>query len=489
VGGTTGQVLTKIDATNYNTNWQTPSPGLTLPLSQNLTWASDNTYDIGLTGSQRPRTAYFGTSVNTPSVLSSSILALAGTSGINLQAAGTNRWNIGTAGHLTAFVDNVYDIGASGANRPRTAYLGTSVLVGPSLTIDSYNIGGGAGNLRVGTYSATTLTLFSNNVDRWTLTTAGHFVAVTDNSFDIGASGATRPRDVFLGRNLAVGGTVGLNQLSVPTVLISGKAQASAGSTYGFQYLNAAGSANLFYTRDDGVLFTLGPIWVGNSGGVIKTPVNSGSSLSIEAPNQYLMLSSKSGSHLIGNAYYDGTNWQRFDVAQALALVVASPGGISFSTAPAGANPASPAQRALLDQSGNFSATGSIIAGATGYLGMFQGTPAWSSSTINTWLETAVQLTVTVTGKMCRVDWMATFSNTVDGAIITLAFGLDGAVQFSSGTYHQPGANRAHYISGSWYVQPAAGSHRFALFINFNSGTLTLSQSVYNFLQVTEIRT
>src|SRR5262245_64018137 len=31
-----------------------------------------------------------------------------------------------------------------------------------------------------------------------------------DNSFDIGASGATRPRDAFLGRNLGVGGTLAL---------------------------------------------------------------------------------------------------------------------------------------------------------------------------------------------------------------------------------------------------------------------------------------
>jgi hypothetical protein len=31
-GGSTGQVLTKIDATNYNTNWQTPATGVTWPL-------------------------------------------------------------------------------------------------------------------------------------------------------------------------------------------------------------------------------------------------------------------------------------------------------------------------------------------------------------------------------------------------------------------------------------------------------------------------
>lgn len=37
-------------------------------------------------------------------------------------------WSITAAGHLTAVTDNTYDIGASGATRPRTAYIGTSVL-------------------------------------------------------------------------------------------------------------------------------------------------------------------------------------------------------------------------------------------------------------------------------------------------------------------------------------------------------------------------
>lgn len=48
-------------------------------------------------------------------------------------AFGTNniaRWLIpATSGHLLAVADNTYDIGASGATRPRTGYFGTSVIV------------------------------------------------------------------------------------------------------------------------------------------------------------------------------------------------------------------------------------------------------------------------------------------------------------------------------------------------------------------------
>lgn len=63
VGGSAGQVLTKVTATNYDTNWQMPAAGLTLPLTQNLTFSPDNTYDIGASSANRPRNAFVGTTV------------------------------------------------------------------------------------------------------------------------------------------------------------------------------------------------------------------------------------------------------------------------------------------------------------------------------------------------------------------------------------------------------------------------------------------
>jgi hypothetical protein len=41
-----------------------------------------------------------------------------------------NRWFINTSGHFLAATDNTYDIGASGATRPRTGYFGTNVVAG-----------------------------------------------------------------------------------------------------------------------------------------------------------------------------------------------------------------------------------------------------------------------------------------------------------------------------------------------------------------------
>jgi hypothetical protein len=48
---------------------------------------------------------------------------------------GLNRWEINTGGHFLAAADNTYDIGASGANRPRNIWLGSGVITADSGTV------------------------------------------------------------------------------------------------------------------------------------------------------------------------------------------------------------------------------------------------------------------------------------------------------------------------------------------------------------------
>jgi hypothetical protein len=94
-------------------------------------------------------------------------LRIFSTGNINFRANGTaNRWVIdgtnantdGTSGHLLTGADNTYDIGASGATRPRTAYIGTSVVVGDTITITTNSVDA-SGALTVGGAAATSLTL------------------------------------------------------------------------------------------------------------------------------------------------------------------------------------------------------------------------------------------------------------------------------------------------------------------------------------------
>jgi hypothetical protein len=68
-GGTANQILAKVTATSYDTAWVNPAAGgLTLPLGQNLTFAPDNTYDIGASGASRPRYVIVGSEVITQGI-------------------------------------------------------------------------------------------------------------------------------------------------------------------------------------------------------------------------------------------------------------------------------------------------------------------------------------------------------------------------------------------------------------------------------------
>jgi len=201
--------------------------------------------------------------------------------------SGANRWTInGTTGHLLGAADNTYDIGASGATRPRTAYLGTALNVGTEeagtaagdlsagltgnnnklnwtqsnaqLIVNSWDLlaahpqlqlrnnddtnalsrprinmsANGASSIWEVTNLAASparTAYLSNDVNlsggwvmrtqgahpiafetdtggsggtRWSITGAGHLLGGTDNTYDIGASGATRPRTAYLGTSV-----------------------------------------------------------------------------------------------------------------------------------------------------------------------------------------------------------------------------------------------------------------------------------------------
>jgi hypothetical protein len=49
------------------------------------------------------------------------------------------------------------------------------------------------------------LRLGAGGNDRWDISSSGHFIALTDNAYDIGASGATRPRNIYAGNRLYAG--------------------------------------------------------------------------------------------------------------------------------------------------------------------------------------------------------------------------------------------------------------------------------------------
>jgi hypothetical protein len=91
---------------------------------------------------------------------------------------------------------------AAGGNRITGLSLGSAA--NPSLQF--------TGDTNTGFFSsgADTLDFATGGANCWRMTSTGKLLAVTDNTYDIGASGATRPKDLYLGGNIVLGGSLAL---------------------------------------------------------------------------------------------------------------------------------------------------------------------------------------------------------------------------------------------------------------------------------------
>lgn len=157
----------------------------------------------------------------------------------NGSTSNMGRWTIQSAGHFVANTDNVYDIGASGANRPRNLYLGTSgyfpvaAIFGTNPASTGYvrlpNVGyiysrnhANTGdiqllgldindNIVVGdpVYAGTfTITLQTNSAPRgWKIDNAGALTPLVDNVQVLGKT-AFRVGQVVVGNNITIGGAI-----------------------------------------------------------------------------------------------------------------------------------------------------------------------------------------------------------------------------------------------------------------------------------------
>ena len=149
-------------------------------------------------------------------------------SGGNVVEVGTNPTATTMNGNLTFVPDATYDIGATGATRPRDVFMSRNLTVGGTMTVAggiNFN-----GNVTVGDSSADTLTVNS------TITSNLIF---TDNTYDIGASGATRPRDLYMSRDITLGRSLGIGAAASSFV------GALVGGTY-----NVSNAVNSFYANN-----------------------------------------------------------------------------------------------------------------------------------------------------------------------------------------------------------------------------------------------
>jgi hypothetical protein len=97
---------------------------------------------------------------------------------------------------------------------------------------------------------------------KWRVSGAGHLLAETDNAHDIGATGATRPRDLFVARNTLIGGTLGVTgavSLTVPLGTAQGGTSTAAAPTDGQVLIGSTGVGYVPAALTAGTGITLTP--------------------------------------------------------------------------------------------------------------------------------------------------------------------------------------------------------------------------------------
>jgi hypothetical protein len=135
-----------------------------------------------------------------------------GTLGGDLTTGTLHTGGLSTLGGNVAFAsDNTYDIGPGGVSRPRDVTVARDVNVGRNLGV-------------VGTLGVTGTTVLTGGL-------AGSLAFATDNAYDIGPGGVSRPRDVTAGRDVNVGRNLGVvgDGLVSGTFGVTGLLTASAG--------------------------------------------------------------------------------------------------------------------------------------------------------------------------------------------------------------------------------------------------------------------
>jgi hypothetical protein len=260
--GTAGSAVGNIGFRNATSGTTTLQPAtgalgtgtVTLPLSGTLAISSGaQTF----TGVQSMTSPAITTSITTPSTTFALVNATATT--VNFAGGASTALNMGHAsGTNTIFgttifstpgsvdlqngtsssVFRVYGYYSDASNYCR---ISTSYNDGGNLfTISSDGLGTRA-NRNFGIISQAILYLGGNSTYAWRITSAG-LLAHADNTYDIGASGATRPRHLYIGSNGVFGGTLSVTGASTLTGLLTANGGITLGDAQNIAFNTTTGT-------------------------------------------------------------------------------------------------------------------------------------------------------------------------------------------------------------------------------------------------------
>lgn len=209
VGTNTAQPL-YLRTANQN-RWMVTSDG-------NLDTANDNLYDLG--SNNRPRNIFAATGFTAGFHDATMNLA-----GLRLAATSSLVWTSGDArdpvevalvregngilAQRNALAPQTFRLYATYTGL--TDYERLTLAYAPATGFSLKSEAAGAGTTRALNLDAFRLGFYIGGAEKWRIAEAsGNLLAATDNTVDIGASGASRPRHLFLGSNLVAGGTAAI---------------------------------------------------------------------------------------------------------------------------------------------------------------------------------------------------------------------------------------------------------------------------------------
>lgn len=188
------------------------------------TWASLQTFSVGLTVTASGLTVSAGgvtiTGNSTITGTLGSITTLTATTGVFTTLSGAvNHSGTPTFGAGLTVTSGLSSVQALTSAGLLTA--GASLSVSGTTTTDIITSNSGTA-LALRAAGANTITLSTNGTIAWVVTSIGDLKAQTDNTYDIGASGANRPKNIYAAGTITSGGALTVTGNSTITGTLGG---------------------------------------------------------------------------------------------------------------------------------------------------------------------------------------------------------------------------------------------------------------------------
>lgn len=191
--------------------------------------------------------------------------------GINFLPGRALAWQMNSSGHLLTGTDNSFDIGASGATRPRNVYVGTLLTV-QSATLDNTGLSFASSAVLNG--AGGTSVILKIGGTSYTVLTSTYFSAVTDNQLALGQDTSHRWTAVY-----AVNGTIQtshsdaknfLGKVDVAEALAVARQTARGGGFHRFTYKGDHEHKHLLHYRHVGIKAEHAHEWLSPDGETVN---------------------------------------------------------------------------------------------------------------------------------------------------------------------------------------------------------------------------